>query len=169
MIDWFQTKKKKKYCSNSNPKIFKLYISIEGFNGQESNNNNNVPPLQYNNNNNNNNNANNANNNAAFFQQYHLKNKQMSETSIPSTSADPLNSNSPTPPITSHRQFKPSNMNNNNNNHTVNLKNIHEKIKPKAHSQQDVNHKNNNHSNNQFIQRSLDDNQEGISLLDPAY
>jgi hypothetical protein len=33
-----------------------------------------------------------------FFQDHHL-NKQYSETSIPSTNADPLNSNSPTPPL----------------------------------------------------------------------
>jgi hypothetical protein len=34
-----------------------------------------------------------------FFEEHHLKQKQYSETSIPSTNADPLYSNSPTPPL----------------------------------------------------------------------
>ena len=39
-----------------------------------------------------------------FFQEHHLlKQKQYSETSIPSTNADPLQSNSPTPPMMNHR------------------------------------------------------------------
>ena len=91
----------------------------------------------------------------------------MSETSIPSTNADPLNSNSPTPPISSHRppiknvqsipnnnnKLKPKDTNNNNN---IN------KHKPKATSQQDMYNKT---PNNQFIQRSLDDNNSEGKLL----
>ena len=53
---------------------------------------------------NNHNNYNNNSNNNQFFQQPHnLHYKQYSEASIPSTNADPLNSNSPTPPMLSHR------------------------------------------------------------------
>ncbi len=56
-----------------------------------------------NNNISNNNNNNNFLNNQNFFKQY---NKQYSETSIPSTNADPLNSNSPTPPMLTNRSFR---------------------------------------------------------------
>jgi hypothetical protein len=46
---------------------------------------------------------NNLNYNANLFRQY---NKQYSETSIPSTNADPLNSNSPTPPMLTNRSYR---------------------------------------------------------------
>lgn len=113
------------------------------------------PPNQQPYNNHDSNNMNGNNNNAAFFQQYHLKNKQMSETSIPSTNADPLNSNSPTPPISSQRPPMNKNMNQQNGM----KKNAENKPKPKANSQQDIYHKT---PNNQFIQRSVDENPEGM-------
>ena len=66
-----------------------------------------------------------------FFQD-HALNKQYSETSIPSTNADPLNSNSPTPPLGHNNRMprvnfgkvKPINNNNNiNANQNKNNKN----------------------------------------------
>ena len=58
-----------------------------------------------------------------LYQDHHL-NKQYSETSIPSTNADPLNSNSPTPPLGLHHRMprvnfdklKPANTNQNKKN-----------------------------------------------------
>ena len=46
---------------------------------------------------------NNLNYNGNLFRQY---NKQYSEASIPSTNADPLNSNSPTPPMLTNRSYR---------------------------------------------------------------
>lgn len=55
------------------------------------------------------------------YQEHHIIKKQYSEASIPSTNADPLYSNSPTPPLMNHKlmqqqmTYRPNNNNNNNN------------------------------------------------------
>lgn len=50
-----------------------------------------------------------------LYQEHHIIKKQYSETSIPSTNADPLNSNSPTPPMMHHKQFSKNNKKDKNN------------------------------------------------------
>lgn len=44
-----------------------------------------------------------------IYQEHHIIKKQYSETSIPSTNADPLNSNSPTPPMMNHKYYAKNN------------------------------------------------------------
>jgi hypothetical protein len=61
--------------------------------------------------------------------QSNFKNKQESETSIPSTSADPLNSNSPTPPMTRRRQKNLTDKHSKINTNLLNGKNNNKKSK----------------------------------------
>lgn len=77
----------------------------------------------------NNNNNINQNKYQPSYQEHHIK-KQYSETSIPSTNADPL-SNSPTPPLRSHRKSRLENKLENNfaeNNQKTNNSNFYYKL-----------------------------------------
>ena len=62
-----------------------------------------------------------------LYQEHHIIKKQYSETSIPSTNADPLYSNSPTPPMMNHKQLPAKTYKANNNDKNNLQKSLNEK------------------------------------------